>query len=568
MRVHYAPRARVERLIAGGRLVLAISALTAVWLDASEPSRYVSITYSVLAAYSAYSAIIALVVWHSLGTSHVFRWTTHCVDLGAFALFMYLTEAPTSPFFVYVFFAILSALLRFGTRGVIWTTVFTLGSFIGMGVWAAEVLRDPAFELNRFIIRSVYLAVAAALVVAIGVYQERLRGELFNLATWPRSGSHELLGVLDEILFRAREVLRAPRAMLIWEDDEEPWTNLATCSEQGESTWARLPPGVDERTVTSGFRDVDFMCRDVANEHAPVLIARDGRVLEVDGPAIAAEFTRRHSIQSLLSLNLAGETFRGRLLLLDVPDLGSDDLVLGDIVADVVTSRLDQFNFVSHAEQLAITEDRLRVARDLHDGLLQSLTGAALQLETLHRLIVDRPGEAQARVREIQELIVEDQRELRTFIQRLRPSNAAEDVIGARLMGRLNQLKERIRVQWGIDVDINMDMAIQLLSPSFRQEIFSLVHEAVANAAKHSSAEHIRVHGEMGGDHVVLRVSDDGRGFPFIGRFNLSELTVARRGPVSLRERIASLGGDLRLESTSDGSQLHMTIPLDWSEVQ
>jgi Signal transduction histidine kinase len=66
-------------------------------------------------------------------------------------------------------------------------------------------------------------------------------------------------------------------------------------------------------------------------------------------------------------------------------------------------------------------------------------------------------------------------------------------------------------------------------------------------------------------DHVILHVSDDGRGFPFIGRFNLTELTMARHGPVSLRERIASVGGDLRLDSTSAGSTLKMTIPLDWS---
>jgi signal transduction histidine kinase len=295
---------------------------------------------------------------------------------------------------------------------------------------------------------------------------------------------------------------------------------------------------------------------------------RDGNILEVDGPPIDFEFARRHSIQSLLALTVRGETLHGRLLLLDVPDLGSDDLVLGDIVADVVASRLDQFNFVTRAEQIAITEDRLRVARDLHDGLLQSLTGAALQLETLHRLIIERPAEAQARVQDIQDLIVDNQRELRTFIHRLRPSNAAEDVIGARLIGRLNQLKERIRVQWGIDIDIHMDMAVQLLSPTFRQEVFSLLHEAIANAAKHSSAGHIEVRGEVDGGHVVLHVSDDGRGFPFLGRFNLSELTVARRGPVSLRERIASLGGDLRLDSTSGGSHLQMTIPLDSSGVQ
>jgi hypothetical protein len=105
-------------LIAGGRLALAVSALVAIWLDPSEPGRFARTTYTLLIAYSAYSAVIALLVWRSPGSSHVFRMTTHSIDLGAFGSSDLLTEAPTSPFFVFVFFAILCALLRFGTRGV------------------------------------------------------------------------------------------------------------------------------------------------------------------------------------------------------------------------------------------------------------------------------------------------------------------------------------------------------------------------------------------------------------------------------------------------------------------
>src|SRR4030067_454383 len=72
-------------------------------------------------------------------------------------------------------------------------------------------------------------------------------------------------------------------------------------------------------------------------------------------------------------------------------------------------------------QQAAPMDERIRLARDLHDGVLQSLTGAALQLQTVGRLFAEDPQAARNRLQEIQNLLAEAQRELRFFIQRLTP---------------------------------------------------------------------------------------------------------------------------------------------------
>ena len=61
----YSPQSRADRLIAGGRVILAVSSLFAVWLDPSEPAKYAGIAYSLLVSYVVYAAVIATLVWRS-----------------------------------------------------------------------------------------------------------------------------------------------------------------------------------------------------------------------------------------------------------------------------------------------------------------------------------------------------------------------------------------------------------------------------------------------------------------------------------------------------------------------
>src|SRR5437868_2516010 len=100
-----------------------------------------------------------------------------------------------------------------------------------------------------------------------------------------------------------------------------------------------------------------------------------------------------------------------------------DDRMLEGVARQVVTD-INHFFSKERLERAAKQDERVRLARELHDGVLQALTGATLQLEALSRLIDENPNAARNRLQVIERLIMEEQQELRTWIQKLKPASA------------------------------------------------------------------------------------------------------------------------------------------------
>jgi signal transduction histidine kinase len=89
-----------------------------------------------------------------------------------------------------------------------------------------------------------------------------------------------------------------------------------------------------------------------------------------------------------------------------------------------------------------------------------------------------------------------------------------------------------------------------------------MVHEAVVNALKHGAPSRIWVDVEVRHGVLHIVVGDDGHGFPFRGRYEHAALETAAIGPASLRDRTASLGGQLTIESEDTGSRVEIALPL------
>jgi signal transduction histidine kinase len=229
------------------------------------------------------------------------------------------------------------------------------------------------------------------------------------------------------------------------------------------------------------------------------------------------------------------------------------------VAAGLIAARLSQTHVIDQLRDAAVADERVRLARNLHDWLVQSLTGASLQLEIARRsLAADSP--AAERLVKVQELLEADQRELRAFISELRPFESQYERAST-LRSRLASLADRFAQQWQVKVDVTMLPPEPILRDALAGEIYSLVSEAVANAAKHAGAQQIVARVEVDPDDVVMSIDDDGRGFPFRGVYTLEELEEQKRGPVTLKERVASLHGSLVLHSTSSGSRLEIRIP-------
>ena len=89
-----------------------------------------------------------------------------------------------------------------------------------------------------------------------------------------------------------------------------------------------------------------------------------------------------------------------------------------------------------------------------------------------------------------------------------------------------------------------------------------MAHEALSNVARHAQASTVRVELGVQGEQVHLSVVDNGRGFPFQGHYDLPTVMKMNMGPRTLRERVASLGGSLVIDSSASGAHLEITVPL------
>jgi signal transduction histidine kinase len=391
-------------------------------------------------------------------------------------------------------------------------------------------------------------------------------GELSNLsiigslAAWARSG---IPGARPELvrdtLRRAIDLFSAPRGLLVWEELDEPWVNVAYLVAGESMVWTQEPPAsytplVSELLETTAFH---FSARDGVRSSAPLREIRD------DDEIVAPALRERFSTGDFLSLPLDHEAIRGRLFLLDA-GFTPDFLSTADLVAALIEGRFSEEARLERVEERAVDEHLRRIARDLHDGLLQSFTGIVLQLETLHQELERDPETARRLITELEGVLMNEQRELRSYLERLRPRNAIQE-IDFDLSARIRELVHRYRSQWGVEVEYHGDELDPFVKRLIGWETYRIITEAMTNAARHGRAKKIDVRITTGDDHLMIRIVDDGEGFSFRGALEGDELMRAGVGPRSLAERVLSFNGRLRIESTDAGSTVEVSIPLGWS---
>ncbi len=485
------PNARIERLIAWLRLAVAAGSLLGLLIERPRGDLAIA-TERMVMVYAGYAAFLVLVV-RLVAASPLVRVLTVAIDLATAVVLMALSLDPTSLAFVYFVFALFCATLRWQWRGTLWTAAAVLIGFGSLGTFVTWAVR-PGSELSLYVIRMIYLGTVSAFLTYIGWHEERRRAEIERLAAWPRTTARDLAGVLEQTLAHAASILGVSRLTLVWERSDEPWTDVAV--------WKP-----------------------------------DSFTLEREGPGEAEP--RR-------GLALRGADGEG-VLVID----GAHDLALAEIVGREVTAIVEQHLVEDRLRVAAIGQERLRFARDLHDGLLQALTGARLQLQAV--------AKDDARVAAIETSLGQAQRELRAMIDDLRPFPRVDDPGGA-LPARLAALRQRVEVQWGLAVTLDVDDALADVPPKLAGDVYLLVQEALVNVARHAHARTARVRLELADQRVEIHVADDGQGFDFVGKRTLSELLGG--GPSALAERIVALDGNLDVESGPSGAKVEMTVPV------
>jgi signal transduction histidine kinase len=334
----------------------------------------------------------------------------------------------------------------------------------------------------------------------------------------------------------------------------------------GQCRYTREPAGTFGPLVAGPLAGTDFLCLDLLAPNPTILYSSASSWQQWQGQPLNPELRERFSPKTVLSLTFHGQHAEGRLLGLDKVRMNSGDLVLGAIVARDAAYKLDHFYLLKQLQQAAATEERVRLARDLHDGLLQSLAAAALQLETVHRMMETEPQTARQRLAEVQRMISAEQRNLRSHIHQLKLSYEGPPESREDLEARLRELADRIEHQWGHRVQLEVKLHQRRLPWDLAQGVYFIVHEALNNAVRHAQASHIAADISSEDRRLHIVIVDNGNGFPFHGHHDHAELTAMNLGPLTLRERIASLGGELTIDSGDTGARLEISLPIEEKE--
>jgi signal transduction histidine kinase len=200
--------------------------------------------------------------------------------------------------------------------------------------------------------------------------------------------------------------------------------------------------------------------------------------------------------------------------------------------------------------RLGLMEERERIAKELHDGIIQSLfaVGMGLQGTALLAGVSETATRIEGAIEELDRVI----RDLRNYIFGLRPGILAD----RQLDQALRELGEEIqkRSQARVEVEVDAELAASVSSRS--HQIVQLTREALSNVARHAQAMHTVVRLSRRGRTAVLTIEDDGVGFDI-------RSDSAGSGLRNMRERAAALGGTLRVTSRAGkGTKLRLTFPV------
>ena len=559
---------RVERVLATVRIVLAVSALVAVYYGSTQPSRYAGVADGLLLMYAGYAVGVYIAIRRSSVVPSRAALAIHAIDILFPSIITLFTEGPNSPFFLFFGFVLLAAAYRWGMIKTLATgvacIVVLLTEAATLRSGSITNLLEGQYDVNTLVMRAAYLAIFAFLIGYLAEQEKRLRVQALALTSVSSKARFELglKGTLRSVLHEIVQLFRAQQAVLAFEDVSGAflWTAGPESTAEGlVLTWRALDPSERSRyffalpadtlrlSRTRSGRTYDF----VSDEDTPM----------VRPSAVPASFSSEHPFRiALINSFVIEPAVSARLFLFEPhPGLGHKDEVrfLRDLTRYVAPAVYNIY-LLRRLRSRAAADERARVARDLHDGVIQSLHAIAFRLYALRVRAPRFPQDVPSELLDIQQLVQREVSNLRQLIQQLKPV----DFDPNRFIEWLSTVIDQYRQDTGIGVRFISDVRELVLPVEIAREVGHIVREALVNVARHSGAEHVVVRLSPEKRAWKLSIYDDGKGFQFVGRFSLAQLDNNRHGPTVIKERVKAIGGDLTIDSRPGrGARLEIIFP-------
>jgi len=239
---------------------------------------------------------------------------------------------------------------------------------------------------------------------------------------------------------------------------------------------------------------------------------------------------------------------------IDSPEFTADDERIIQMLAAYAAAAIQNARLHENTHRLAVLEERERIGMDLHDGIIQSIYGVGLSLESTLHSFEDDPQDAKLRIQHSIESLNQAIRDLRGYILDLRPRQMGSEG----LMSGLNRLITEFRANTLAAVQIaGSDNDIKDLPQAHSMVLFHICQEALANIAKHAKARQVDISLWSTEERILMEIHDNGRGF----EMETMSATIGH-GLANMQTRARTVGGDVDISSVvGEGTTVLTWVP-------
>jgi signal transduction histidine kinase len=539
--------------------------------------------YGLFVFYMANGILILMLLRRRQQSTSAFRLMVHAGDIVWPALISIFSEGPRTPFFLFFVFVLAAAAYRWG----LWETLATAAAEVAL-LWAESFIvlhlslgahgslpwpflnglrvNTVDFEPKRLFMLSVYLLVMGLLLGYLAEQQKHLRAEKAVVTGTLSKIRVEagLTGTIEQIFREAMAMYGASQLVVASQEAHSQRVfvgELNGDSKSGPTEFRWLDSASrDAKTYLDGFSGAVCYAAVDRDQWTTLALDDNGHSVSVESTAPFTELRELRTFNSLITVAfLFGSEWRGRIFLFDPSWRGEKQEELRfllDLVHQVGPAVYNVY-LLHRLRRRAGAAERARFARELHDGAVQSLIAVEMQVDVLRRQ-ADAGKPIGAELGRIQGLLREEVLKLRELMQQMK----AIEVNAQRLLGVLNDTVERFQRETGISARFVTDLENLEMPQRVCREILRIVQEGLVNVRKHSGARHVLVRLGLDPERWSLIVEDDGKGFPFAGRYNRNQMDEAGKGPMMIMERVGLIAGELTVESNpGQGTRLEVTVP-------
>jgi signal transduction histidine kinase len=579
---------RIERWLATARVFLAVSTLVAIRMDPTELGHSWA-AYGLFVFYLANGILIIMLLRRRQRSTAAFRLLVHAGDVVWPAVISIFAEGPRTPFFLFFFFVLAAAAYRWA----LWETLGTAAAEVAL-LWIeraviVHIWNEPGgplrlmaftglrvnvgeFDAERLFMLSVYLIVMGLLLGYLAEQQKHLRAEkavITGLLSRVRVEAG-LTGTIQQIFNEALAMYGASRVVVAAQEAHSHRVFVGELSRPetpGNGSNAALPEfrwlesaPRDAKTYLDGFPGVVCYASADGDGWSVMTLDSDGNQMPAAETAPIARLRESQTFRSVITVAfLFGTEWRGRVFLFNPSWRGEKQEELRFLLNMVQQVGPAVYNvyLLHRMRRRASAAERARFARELHDGAVQSLIAVEMQVDVLRRQAeagLPTTGE----LGRIQGLLREEVLKLRELMQQMK----AIDVDAQRLLGVLNDTVERFQRETGISARFVTDLDQMDMPQRVCRELLRIVQEGLVNVRKHSGARHALVRLGSNGTKWNLILEDDGKGFPFSGKFTMEQMDEMGKGPLIIKERVRLIAGELAIESNpGQGARLEISVP-------